>query len=163
MNDAVSTFNYKSHDLNVFAYNAAIAGFTAMGLARYGFEFYKRMRLKGVVPDKFTFPCVIRACCGVLEVRKIHALVVKRGLELDGYVGSALVNTYLKFGLVEEAQKVFEELPSRDVVLWNAMVNGFAQIGCFDEALVVFRVMGEEGIVPSRFTVTGVLSIFAMM
>ncbi|KAK9944194.1 hypothetical protein M0R45_009772 [Rubus argutus] len=69
------------------------------------------------------------------EVRKIHALVVKLGLELDVYVGSAMVNTYLKFGLVEEAQKVFEELPSRDVVLWNAIVNLFAQIGRFDGGL----------------------------
>ncbi|XP_024171907.1 pentatricopeptide repeat-containing protein At3g14730 [Rosa chinensis] len=121
------------------------------------------MRLASVVPDKFTFPCAIRACCGVLEVLKAHPLVVKLGLELDVYVGSALVNTYFKSVLVEEAQKVFEELPSRDVVLWNAMVNGFAQIGCFDEALVVFRVMGEERVESSRFTVTGVLSIFAMM
>ncbi|KAI5331929.1 PREDICTED: pentatricopeptide [Prunus dulcis] len=163
MHDAVSTFNYQSLDHNVFAYNAVIAGFIANGLARHGFEFYRRMRLTGVVPDKFTFPCVIRACSGVLEVRKIHGLVVKFGLELDVYIGSALVNTYLKLGLMEEAQEVFDELPVKDVVLWNAMVNGFAQIGLLEEALVVFRMMGEEGVVPSRFTVTGVLSIFAVM
>ncbi|XP_004298095.1 PREDICTED: pentatricopeptide repeat-containing protein At3g14730-like [Fragaria vesca subsp. vesca] len=163
MGDAVSTFYYRFHDHNVFAYNAVIAGFTANGLARNAFEFYNRMRLTYVVPDKFTFPCVIRACCSIREVMKIHSLVIKLGLELDVYVGSALVNTYLKFLLVKEAQKVFEELPSRDIVLWNAMVNGFAQIGRFDEALVVFRTMGEEGVMPSRFTVTGVLSIFAMM
>lgn len=147
----------------MFAYNAVIAGFIANGLARHGFEFYRRMRLTGVVPDKFTFPCVIRACSGVLEVRKIHGLVVKFGLELDVYIGSALVNTYLKLGLMDEAQEVFDELPVKDVVLWNAMVNGFAQIGRLEEALVVFRMMGEEGVVPSRFTVTGVLSIFAVM
>ncbi|KAL6188649.1 hypothetical protein ACLB2K_040040 [Fragaria x ananassa] len=163
MDDTVSTFYYRFHDPNVFAYNAVIAGFTANGLARNAFEFYNRMRLTCVMPDKFTFPCVIRACCSIREVMKIHSLVIKLGLELDVYVGSALVNTYLKFLLVKEAQKVFEELPSRDIVLWNAMVNGFAQIGRFDEALVVFRTMSEEGVMPSRFTVTGVLSIFAMM
>ncbi|XP_048438187.1 pentatricopeptide repeat-containing protein At3g14730 [Pyrus x bretschneideri] len=163
MDDAVSTFNYQSFDHNVFAYNAVIAGFIANGLGRDGFEFYRRMRFAGVLPDKFTFPCVIRGCSGVLELRKIHGLVVKFGLELDVYVGSALVNTYLKFGLMEEAQEVFDELPVRDVVLWNAMVNGFAQIGRLEEALAVFRMMGEEGVVPSRFTVTGVLSVFAVM
>ncbi|CAN6683615.1 unnamed protein product [Malus baccata var. baccata] len=163
MDDAVSTFNYQSFDHNVFAYNAVIAGFIANGLGRDGFEFYRRMRFAGVVPDKFTFPCVIRGCSGVLELRKIHGLVVKFGLELDVYVGSALVNTYLKLGLMEEAQEVFDELPVRDVVLWNAMVNGFAQIGLLEEALAVFSMMGEEGVVPSRFTVTGVLSIFAVM
>ncbi|RXH99001.1 hypothetical protein DVH24_011326 [Malus domestica] len=163
MDDAVSTFNYQSFDHNVFAYNAVIAGFIANGLGRDGFEFYRRMRFAGVMPDKFTFPCVIRGCSGVLELRKIHGLVVKFGLELDVYVGSALVNTYLKLGLMEEAQEVFDELPVRDVVLWNAMVNGFAQIGLLEEALAVFSMMGEEGVVPSRFTVTGVLSIFAVM
>ncbi|KAM1032905.1 hypothetical protein TB2_035967 [Malus domestica] len=163
MDDAVSTFNYQSFDHNVFAYNAVIAGFIANGLGRDGFEFYRRMRFAGVLPDKFTFPCVIRGCSGVLELRRIHGLVVKFGLELDVYVGSALVNTYLKLGLMEEAQEVFDELPVRDVVLWNAMVTGFAQIGRLEEALEVFRMMGEEGVVPSTFTVTGVLSIFAVM
>lgn len=125
------------------------------------------MRHLGVDPDKFTFPCVIRACGDVmeggLEVRKIHGLLFKLGLELDMFVGSALVNTYLKFGLVGEAHEVFEELPVRDVVLWNAMVNGYAQIGRFEEAFGMFRRMGGNGVVPCRYTVTGVLSIFSVM
>lgn len=162
MNDAIWVFNYPFHERNVFAYNAIIAGFIANGLSIRGFEFYKQMREVGIVPDKFTLPCVIRACFDVVEVRKIHGLLFKLGLELDVFVGSALVNTYLKFGLMEEAQKVFVELPVKDVVLWNAMVNGFAQIGQIDEALEVFRTMGRVGVVPGRFTVTGVLSIYAI-
>lgn len=123
------------------------------------------MRHLGVVPDKFSFPCVIRACGDImedLEVRKIHGLLFKFGLESDVFVGSALVITYLKFGTVEDAHEVFEALPVRDVVLWNAMVNGYAQIGRFEEALVVFRRMEREGVIPCRYTVTGVLSIFSM-
>ena len=96
-------------------------------------------------------------------VMKIHGLLFKLGLELDVFVGSALVNTYLKFGLVREAYRVFEELPVRDVVLWNAMVNGFVQIGRFEEALRVFRRMEGNRVVPCRYTVTGVLSIFSVM
>jgi pentatricopeptide repeat protein len=166
MEDAVLVFNHYAHDCNVFAYNAIISGFVLNGLAGDGFEFYKRMRWAGVMPDKFTFPCVIKACCDVvevLEVRKIHGLLFKLGLELDVFIGSALVHTCLKFGLMEEAQEVFEGLPIRDVVLWNAMVNGYSQTGRFDEALGIFRRMGEEGIVPNRFTVTGVLSVLAFM
>lgn len=124
------------------------------------------MRVVGVLPDKFTFPCVIRSCGDALddafEVRKIHGVLFKLGLELDVFVGSALVNTYLKFGLMEDAQEVFDELTVRDVVLWNSMVHGYAQIAQFDKALEVFRLMGLDGVVPSSYTVTGVLSIFAM-
>lgn len=124
------------------------------------------MRHLGIVPDKFTFPCVIRACGDAgegFEVMKIHGLLFKFGLELDVFVGSALVNTYLKFGLAVDAREVFEELPVRDVVLWNSMVNGYAQIGHFDEALGIFRRMVENGVVPCRYTVTGVLSIYSVI
>lgn len=125
------------------------------------------MRYLGiVVPDKFTFPCVIRACGDAeedLEVKKIHGLLFKLGLELDVFVGSALVITYLKFGFVVDAHEVFDELPVRDVVLWNSMVNGYAQIGHFEEALRVFRRMVENGVVPCRYTVTGVLSIYSVI
>ena len=166
MDDALLVFNHQAHHYNVFAYNAIISGFVSNGLAEDGFELYKRMRVLDVRPDKFTFPCVIKACCDiveVLEVRKIHGLLFKLGLELDVFIGSALVNTYLKFGLIVEAQEVFEKLPVRDVALWNALVNGYAQIGRLDEVLEVFKRMGKEGVVPNRFTVTGVLSVLALM
>ena len=96
------------------------------------------------------------------EIKRIHGLLFKFGLELDVFIGSALVNCYLKFGLMEHAQVAFEELPTRDVVLWNAMVNAYAQIGQFEMVLKAFRRMNDEGVVPSRFTVTGVFSVFAV-
>ncbi|XP_022146374.1 pentatricopeptide repeat-containing protein At3g14730-like [Momordica charantia] len=163
MEQAVLVFHDPYHDRNVFAYNAIIAGFVANGLAGQGIRFYKRMKSAGVMPDKFTFPSVVRACCEVMEVRKIHGCLFKMGLESDVFVASALVNTYLKIDLMEDAEKVFEELPIRDAALWNAMINGYAQIGCLNKALDVFRKMGEEGISPCRFTITGILSIFSLM
>ncbi|XP_054802433.1 pentatricopeptide repeat-containing protein At3g14730 isoform X2 [Prosopis cineraria] len=166
MNYAVKVFNYLAQeDKNVYAYNAIISGVFANGFSHNAFELYKQMRCVGIVPDKFTFPCVIRSCSNAMdafEVKKIHGLLFKLGLELDIFVGSALVNTYLRFGLTEEAQEMFDELTVRDVVLWNSMVNGYAQIARFDEALEVFRLMGLNGVIPNRYTVTGVLSIFAM-
>ena len=163
MEQAVLVFHDPYHESNVFAYNAIIAGFVANRLPAHGFQFYKRMRSVGVMPDKFTFPCVVRACCEFMEVRKIHGCLFKLGLELDMFVSSALVNTYLKFDLMEDAKKVFKELPERDVVLWNAMINGYAKIGHLNKAVVVFKKMGEEGISPCRFTITGILSIFSLM
>ncbi|KAK4268687.1 hypothetical protein QN277_025303 [Acacia crassicarpa] len=166
MNYALKVFNYPTlDDKNVYAYNAIISGFIANGFAHDTFEVYTQMRCVGVLPDKFTFPCVIRSCGDAMdafEVKKIHGLLFKLGLELDVFVGSALVNTYLKFGLMVEAQEVFDELTIRDVVLWNSMVNGYVQIARFDEALEVFMLMFLNGVIPNRYTVTGVLSIFAM-
>jgi len=86
--------------------------------------------------------------------------VIELGLDSDKFIASALVRSYLEFGFVEYAQKVFDELCDRDVVLWNAMVTGFARKGDFENALGCFQWMGCEGVMPSSFTVTGVLSVF---
>ncbi|KAJ6699547.1 hypothetical protein OIU79_012749 [Salix purpurea] len=98
----------------------------------------------------------------VFQVKKIHGLVFKLGLDLDMYVGSSLVSSYLKSELIKEARELFDEMPERDVVLWNSMVNGYAQIGQFDEALRVCREMSQEGVLMSKFTVSGVLSVFSV-
>ncbi|KAI8571372.1 hypothetical protein RHMOL_Rhmol01G0114700 [Rhododendron molle] len=167
MTHALTLFDTSStHHRNVFAYNAIVAGFIANNMPRPALEFYRGMQFSGVTPDKFTFPCVIKACSDVnecLEGRKVHGLVFKFGLEWDVFVGSALVHLYLRFGFAEEAYQVFDELPVRDVVLWNAMINGFAQTGQFGLALEVYKEMGEEGVTPNKFTVTGILSAISMM
>ncbi|OAY25121.1 pentatricopeptide repeat-containing protein At3g14730 [Manihot esculenta] len=166
MNQALLVFNSTPDcDRNVFTHNAIISGFVSNGLARYGIEFYKEMRRLGVLPDKVTLPCLLKGLCEiteVYEVKKIHGLAFKLGLELDVFVGSALVSSYLKFALVDEAHVLFDKMPERDVVLWNSMINGCAQTGKFNEALGVFRRMRKEGVPIDGFTVTGILSVFAV-
>ncbi|KAL8149415.1 pentatricopeptide repeat-containing protein At3g14730 [Apium graveolens] len=158
---ALSVFNTCLHDHNVYNYNAIISGL--IDDHKLAFQYFLEMRLiEFIMPDKFTFPCVIKACLDVVEVKKIHGLLFKFGLELDLYVGSALVNCYLKFGFVEDAEEVFEEMSVRDVVLWNAMITGFSQIGQFDKVLEVFGRMKDQGVVLSKYTITGILHVFGM-
>ncbi|XP_058110777.1 pentatricopeptide repeat-containing protein At3g14730 [Magnolia sinica] len=151
---------------NLFAWNAIIAGFVTNGLPEDAIEFYLRMRRENVAPDKFTFPCVIKACSDVADLwegKKIHAGLFKAGSESDVFIASALINFYLKFNRMEDARQVFDRLLERDVVSWNAMINGYAQIGEFERALEVLAQMLEEAIAPSKFTVTGVLSVFTAL
>ncbi|XP_017250448.1 pentatricopeptide repeat-containing protein At3g14730 [Daucus carota subsp. sativus] len=160
---ALSVFNTSVHGHNVYNYNAIIAGLIDNKMATQAFQYFLEMRvIDYIVPDNFTFPCAIKACCDVIELKKIHGLLVKFGLELDLYVGSALVHCYLKFGFVESAEEVFEEMSVRDVVLWNAMIIGFSQIGQFDKVFEVFGRMKNQGVVPSRFTITGILPVVGM-
>ncbi|XVE88664.1 hypothetical protein DITRI_Ditri19aG0087600 [Diplodiscus trichospermus] len=161
---ALSLFETAPQNPNIFSFNAIIYGFITNEEPFKGLKFYRNMRILGIFPDKYTFPCLLKGCCDimeVLEVRKIHGLAFKLGLHLDLYVGSGLVKCYLKFLFMGDAEKVFNELLVRDVVLWNAMVNGYAQVGQFNEALGVFRKMCLEGVEMTGFTVTGVLSALA--
>ncbi|KAI3772124.1 hypothetical protein L6452_03299 [Arctium lappa] len=168
ISDAFLVFSSSSTsncELNVFAYNAIIAGFIFNDMPKPALRVYQRMRLAGVTMDKFTFPCVVKAFSGygdVVGFKIVHGLVFKSGVDHDLFVGSAVVNGYLKFGLMADAHKVFDEMPDRDVVLWNAMINGYAQIGEFQNALECLRKLRAEGNVPSRFTVTGILSVLTL-
>ncbi|CAH9058814.1 unnamed protein product, partial [Cuscuta europaea] len=164
MSDAFSVFSTSPpHARNVFVHNALIAGFTSHDLPNAVLQIYLDMRVLGLVPDKFTFPCVIKAASysnNLICMKSIHGLVFTFGLDFDSFVGSALVHSYLTFGLTEDAEEVFDELSLRDdVVLWNAMINGYSQTGNFDKAMEVFTwMMTDDGVSPNRFTITGVLS-----
>lgn len=162
MSYAFSVFLISKNIRNVYTYNAIIAGYIGNNLNQEGFGLYMHMRHQGVQPDKFTFPCAIKGCAEVVEVKKIHALLFKFGLESDVFIGSALVNCYLKLRAMTEAYYVFGELPVRDVVLWNSMINGYVHIEEFRMALEIFRMMNEDDTIPNNFTFTGVLSALAM-
>lgn len=147
----------------MFVYNSIIAGLTLNNLPFEAFEFYRKMRSSGIEPDKFTFPCAIKACSDVADLRKIHGLLFKFELNIDEFSECSLLSGYLRFNLVDDALKLFEGLPVKDdIFLWNAMINGFAQIGELGKAVFVFRRMVEIGIVPNTYSVTGVLSALAM-
>ncbi|KVI11818.1 Pentatricopeptide repeat-containing protein [Cynara cardunculus var. scolymus] len=140
ISDAFLVFSSSSSncELNVFVYNAIIVGFIFNDMPNLALRVYEKMRMSGVMMDEFTFPCVVKAfssCGDVVGFKIVHGLVLKCGVDHDLFVGSAIVHGYLISWLMADAQKVFDEMPDRDVVLWNAMINGYAQIGEFHNAL----------------------------
>ncbi|KAG1365606.1 pentatricopeptide repeat-containing protein [Cocos nucifera] len=162
--DALAVFRAATGPPNLFFWNAAIAALASNGLSADALLLFRSLRSEAALPpDEFTYPSVIKACSDLgatAEVRKIHAELFKAAFDTEVFTSSALIHSYLILGSVEDARRLFDELPERDVVLWNAMVNGFAQRGQFAMALDYYRRMVHEDILPSKFTVTGILSVF---
>ncbi|KAE8077369.1 hypothetical protein FH972_015940 [Carpinus fangiana] len=88
----------------------------------------------------------LRSSRSLKEVRKIHAVVVKFLRDSVTYVGNNLISTYLGFGKLGEARKVFEEMPNKNVVTWTAVINGYLDVGLDDEALSLFEDSIENGV-----------------
>ncbi|CAH8359797.1 unnamed protein product [Eruca vesicaria subsp. sativa] len=57
----------------------------------------------------------------------IHTVVVKSGHVCDVVVASSLVGMYAKFNLFGSSVQVFDEMPERDVVSYNAVISCFYQ------------------------------------
>ncbi|XWS30231.1 hypothetical protein CRYUN_Cryun24cG0098900 [Craigia yunnanensis] len=73
----------------------------------------------------------------VVMGRWIHVYGLKiMGMEMDIMVGTAMLDMYAKCGRVDTAVKVFECMPRRNVVAWNAMLSGHS--GLIDQASYYF-------------------------
>ncbi len=68
------------------------------------------------------------------------------------------MDMYAKCGSMEDAWGVFNKMPSRAVVTWNAILGGCAMNGHGKEALKHFEQMCEEGVQPDDITFICLLS-----
>ncbi|KAI3826002.1 hypothetical protein L1987_00041 [Smallanthus sonchifolius] len=108
---------------------------------------YRSMFKLNITPDHFTVPQILKACSGSENLwvgLQTHVAVVKKGLHSNLYVGNGLITMYGKYDRLLDGRKVFDEMPSRDVVSWNSLVAAYAQNGLFDDAIEVCRTMIES-------------------
>ncbi|KAL1833116.1 hypothetical protein ACET3Z_002767 [Daucus carota] len=122
------------------------------------------MRDEGFQPDEMSVVSVLVACgdlgdlsCGKL----IEGFVTESEINLNSYVGSALINMYGKCGDLISARSIFDRMKQKDVVIWNAMITGYAQNGMSNEVISLFKSMIEAGVSTDRITLIGLLSACA--
>ncbi|XP_010466028.1 PREDICTED: pentatricopeptide repeat-containing protein At3g18970-like [Camelina sativa] len=125
-----------------------------------------------------TFVFVLGACArwsassSALRVgRIVHGMVKKLGfLDESELIGTTLLHFYAKNGDLHYARKVFDEMPERTSVTWNAMIGGYCSHkdkGNHNarKAMVLFRrfTWCGNGVRPTDTTVVCVLSAVSQM
>ncbi|MCD9561165.1 hypothetical protein HAX54_020143 [Datura stramonium] len=164
--DSRSVF-HQLRSKNLYQWNVLMSGYTRNELwCDVICLFIELMTSTQDMPDNFTFPCVIKACGGVLDVglgEAIHGMALKMGLVSDVFVSNALISMYGKFGLVEEAMKVFEHMPERNLVSWNSIISGFSVNGYIEQSFDLFRNIftGDEVLTPDMTTMVIMLPLCA--
>jgi pentatricopeptide repeat protein len=93
----------------------------------------------------------------------IHNQIIVEGVDLDVFMGSALVYAYAACNRLDEARKVFDELGVRNVVCWNTMLEAYAKNGYGASAISLFKEMYTAGIKPDRITFMSVLKACGMV
>lgn len=146
---------------NIVSWNLMIAGCAQNGDIAKAFELLSSMKVEGFEPDRVTIISILEACGAFAALDRgklVHAEAMTLGLESDAVVATALIGMYSKCGQVAEARTLFDKLPSRDVVAWNAMISGYGQHGDGVEAVDIFKRMLEENVTPNEITFTAVIS-----
>lgn len=89
---------------------------------------------------------------------QVHCLAITTGFITNVYVGSCLITFYSKCGVLDNALKVFDEMPVRNVVSWTAIITGFAQESKAEVCLDLYHRMRQSEFKPNDFTLTSFLS-----
>ncbi|KAL5703760.1 hypothetical protein ACHQM5_022274 [Ranunculus cassubicifolius] len=107
------------------------------------------MNSASVSPNTYTFTILLKACrFEQYNGKGIHAQILKLGFGTDVYVMNSLLEFYSKCGeSLESAERVFEEMPERDVVTWNSLMGAYMNYGEISLAMKVFYSMPKKSIV----------------
>lgn len=140
---------------DVLAWNALISGYVECECCEEALKCFEQMQLQGVLPDAVTFKSSLKACStlGAIERgQQFHTKVIGARLEKDLSISNTLVDMYAHCGSMAKAQEVFDSLPVRDVVSWNALIAGYIEHGFFKDVLVYLDQMQEGKISPNAIT-----------
>lgn len=144
------------HARNVVAWNAIILGYIDHNHYEQALVCFDRMQHESIEPNPVTLVCCLKACSNIKAIEKgqvIHAEINRKGLlERNVFIGSTLIDMYVKCGSLEKAEEVFDKLHDRNEVCWNALITGYVESGCGANALNCFQQMQHEGIVPDAVT-----------
>ncbi|XP_043694013.1 pentatricopeptide repeat-containing protein At1g08070, chloroplastic-like isoform X2 [Telopea speciosissima] len=155
--------NYSCPSSSTFLCNLMIQAYSKIPNSQESFNVFHQMLAIGrpmlEIPDKYTFTFVITACSRnptmVAYGKNVHGLVIKYGCESNIYVGNSLVNMYTIFRKIQDAHRVFDEMPKRDVVTWTSLVRGYANTGNLVTAHKLFDKMPERNDVSWAVIIAG--------
>ncbi|KAL8536590.1 hypothetical protein ACS0TY_011971 [Phlomoides rotata] len=147
-------------------YVAMAIGFSKNGNFREVLLIFCEMLSRGVNPGNFAFSVALKACSSMLDFgngKAIHAQMIKAGEEPDQVVYNALLKFYTECRSFDEASKVFDVMPDRNVATWNALVAGFVKNDQVLEGLETFRKMQRAKVGFSWVSFTTVLAVCARL
>ncbi|XWS75609.1 hypothetical protein CRYUN_Cryun01aG0105700 [Craigia yunnanensis] len=155
---------YEMERRDAISWNAIIAAHEQNGNEEETLSYFVLMLHSGMEPDEFTYGSVLKACAGQQALNygmEIHDRIIKSGMGLHSFVGSALVDMYCKCGMMEEAYKIHDRIEQQTMVCWNAIISGFSLQKESEVAQNFFSRMLEMGVKPDHFTYATILDTCA--
>ncbi|KAL2664888.1 hypothetical protein GLYMA_02G223800v4 [Glycine max] len=142
--------NYTSHIFraatypNVHVFTCMLKYYSQIGATtQVVVSLFKHMQYyNDIKPYTSFYPVLIKSAgkAGML----LHAYLLKLGHSHDHHVRNAIMGIYAKYGCIELARKLFDEMPDRTAADWNVIISGYWKCGNEKEATRLFCMMGES-------------------
>ncbi|KAG2407211.1 Pentatricopeptide repeat-containing protein [Vigna angularis] len=101
---------------------------------------------------KAHFVAKLQTCKDLASATSTHSNIVKFGFSNDTFAANHLINCYLRLFRIDNAQKLFDEMPQRNVVSWTSLMAGYVGLDQANMALCLFRQMQGTVVLPNEFT-----------
>ncbi|GFQ04197.1 pentatricopeptide repeat-containing protein at1g11290 [Phtheirospermum japonicum] len=112
-------------------------------------------------PDSLHYPYtlnkILSSCAetGCLPTGlQLHSHVIKSGFHSNVYVSTSLLDMYAKCAKTSCAHKLFDEMPHRNAVTWNALISGYVKARDSRTSIEWFIKMLREDIPVTPFGVS---------
>ncbi|CAI0446445.1 unnamed protein product [Linum tenue] len=142
-------------------WNTMITGYALHGYSEEAVDMFFQMSDSGVKMDHFTISLIVRVCARLASLdyaKQAHAALYRQNFGSDMVANTTLVDLYSKWGRIEYARHVFEQMPCKNVLSWNALISGYSNRGQGSEAIELFDRMIHEKMRPTHITFHAVLS-----
>ncbi|XP_074269888.1 putative pentatricopeptide repeat-containing protein At5g52630 [Silene latifolia] len=90
-------------------------------------------------------------------VKHFHAQLLRSLRHVGNYVNNHLLLSYEKCGCLDYAQKLFDNMPQRNLVSWTAMITAFSRRCLLANAVAAFSEMRHVGERPNEFAFSSVI------
>ncbi|XP_031277076.1 putative pentatricopeptide repeat-containing protein At3g47840 [Pistacia vera] len=140
---------------DVVTYNLLISGHGKYGNPKQALFLYNEMVSHGIKESASTFSSVTSICSNFgfyEEGMQVHCRLVSLGFERNLYIGSALIDLYMRMGFDDKALRLFDELPERNLATWNLMLRWFCEVNRSDELLRLYGEMKFIGVGPNQLS-----------
>ncbi|XP_042504249.1 pentatricopeptide repeat-containing protein At3g29230-like isoform X2 [Macadamia integrifolia] len=159
-------------DTEILLWNAMIRGYAYNGPHQKCIYMYNKMTDKGITPNNFTYPYVLKSCALMgldREGKKVHCQILKWGYCRVYSVATWLLNFYMKIEgycdssepvdkenvSLSDTQKLFDDMLVKPIELWNRMITAYVNLGNVECAGRLFDKMPERDIVSWNSMLTG--------
>ncbi|KAL5992983.1 hypothetical protein ACLOJK_013903 [Asimina triloba] len=106
-------------------------------------------------PHVASMSSLLRRCLPLSSIqpgKQIHAQILARGFLPHVTLQTDLMLVYSKCNCVGDAQRIFDEMPQRNMHSWNVLISSYVQKSLYDGALTILTGFLDLGLRPDHFT-----------
>lgn len=154
---------------DIISWNAMIAGFAENMYVDDALRLFHWMLKRSIEPNYSTIANILPVCsffernAACCFGKEIHCYALRRReLAANVFVCNSLVSFYLRIGHTEDAEILFQNMESKDVISWNAIVAGYASNGLWLKAFESFeKLVTSNSSRPDPVTLISILPVCA--